>query len=71
MNYLACNELGHTVIETSVALCETAFLPLIQKIVPLFSKFSLTSPSQGNQGREEIQTELQWRNITRSKLLNL
>lgn len=57
MNYLACNELGHTVVETGVALCKTAFLPLIQKIAPLFSKSSLTSPSQRNQGREETQTE--------------
>lgn len=71
MNYLAYNELGHTVVETGVALCETAFLPLIQKIAPLFSKSSLTSPAQGNQGREETQTELQWRNTPRIKLLNL
>lgn len=28
MNYLAYNELGHTVVETGVALCETAFFAI-------------------------------------------
>ena len=54
MNYLACNSLLRTIMETGVTLGEIAFLLLIQKIAPLFSKSPLSSVSWENWGREEI-----------------